>query len=191
VADLIVLPYSPWSEKTWWALDHHRIPYRLRSHIPLLGEVSLRLRLRRINGPASVPAFVDGATRLCDSFAIACHAEAIGSGSPLIPQGSLEAVTHWNAVSDRCISATRALAVQRILQSPEAQAEHLPPLLPGAVRRPLAPMARMGMAFLMRKHRFSLADERGHLDSWRRHRRCPSSSRPRRVGRRAHPGCAG
>ena len=49
---LYSIPYSPWSMRARWALDHHRIPHRSREWVPLLTEPVLRqiveLQLKKI-----------------------------------------------------------------------------------------------------------------------------------------------
>jgi glutathione S-transferase len=35
--ELVAVPYSPWSEKARWALDHHALPYRETAYQPLIG----------------------------------------------------------------------------------------------------------------------------------------------------------
>jgi len=66
--------YSPFSEKARWALDHHRIPYAYREHYPLIGELSLRLRARRLKGRVSTPLLLAPEGPVLDSFAIAMSA---------------------------------------------------------------------------------------------------------------------
>ena len=40
------LTQSAWTEKARWALEHHGIAYRYHEHVPVLGEVLLRLKAR-------------------------------------------------------------------------------------------------------------------------------------------------
>jgi glutathione S-transferase len=51
---LVYLPYSPWSEKARWALDYHGVRYDQSIHVPITGELPLRLRTRRFGGRISV-----------------------------------------------------------------------------------------------------------------------------------------
>jgi glutathione S-transferase len=167
VRTLIALPYSPWTEKARWALDHHGIDYVVKGHVPLIGEAALRLKLRRFKSPATVPALIDGHARICDSMAIARHAESTGHGAPLFPVENDAEIARWNAVSEACIGATRALVTRRVLERPDAQAEHLPPFVPAALRGPMAPVARLGARFLVKKYRFDTKDEARQLAVWR------------------------
>ena len=62
--------YSPWTERARWALDHHRIAYRYREHLPMLGEPMLRRRARAAGQakptapqPACSPIWLQAAAR--------------------------------------------------------------------------------------------------------------------------------
>src|SRR5688572_23771052 len=88
--------FAPWCEKARWALDHHGIPYREREHVPLVGELALRIAARRASGPVTVPLLVDGDAVLMDSVAIARRAEAHGRGAPLFPPAHGRAIDAWN-----------------------------------------------------------------------------------------------
>src|SRR4051812_46178482 len=91
----IQLPYSPWSERARWALDHHHVPYRAVEHVPMVFEPGLRAVTaaltrsgRRLFEKITVPMLIDEGKVYPDSVAIAEHAEQVGSGSPLVPEGS-------------------------------------------------------------------------------------------------------
>jgi glutathione S-transferase len=43
VAELLGLPYSPWSEKARWPLDARRVPYKNVTYAPWVGEPLLRM----------------------------------------------------------------------------------------------------------------------------------------------------
>src|SRR5688572_24596337 len=106
---LYALAYSPWSEKARWALDHHRIDYKYSEHLPLVGELKLRVLLRKPKGRISVPVLRDGGRWFTDSFEIAQHADRIGSGSRLFPGDKLAAIEGWNQKSEEALAAGRAL----------------------------------------------------------------------------------
>ena len=150
---LVAIATSPWSEKARWALDHHRIDYVEKEYTPMLGEPALRLRLRQMRGRVSVPVLLAGGETVGDSLAIAQFAERHGSGAPLFRRGEEEEVAHWNEVAERAMQAGRALTFARIAASGEAQQEHLPGFVPRPLRRPLAPMALVGVRYLQRKYR--------------------------------------
>ena len=150
--ELISLSYSPWSEKARWALDHHRIEYQRTEHLILLGEAALRWRARRPFGRVSVPLLIDGHRIYTDSFEIARYGEWFGSGAPLLDD--MEAVTEWNARSERALAAGRVLLTERIAQDPEAKREQLPGFVPRALRRAMSPAATLGIAFMRRKYGF-------------------------------------
>jgi glutathione S-transferase len=144
---------SPWSEKARWALDHHRLHYVEKEYTPMLGEAALRLRLRRPRGQLSVPLLLAGDDAYGDSLDIAQFAERHGGGPPLFRRGEEEEVARWNQTADRAMRAGRALMLERLAASGEAQKEYLPGLVPRPLRRPLAPVALVGVRYLQRKYR--------------------------------------
>ncbi|MEP7125602.1 MAG: glutathione S-transferase N-terminal domain-containing protein [Byssovorax sp.] len=152
MATLIALHYSPWTEKARWALDHHRVPYRLEHYVPMLGEPLLRLRTGRFTGPATVPVLLDGDGAIFDSFSIARHAERNGSGAPLFPAAHLAEITRWNDRADQAMAQGRAIVVARIAASRGAQAEALPGFIPEAIRPALTGMAQLVTRYLAFKY---------------------------------------
>jgi glutathione S-transferase len=148
------LTQSPWTEKARWALDHHTLAYSYHEHVPLLGEVLLRLKTRtRPRGTKpSVPLLVDGDASFCSSLAIARHAEDIGRGEPLFPKNLDLDVERWVEVSDRIIGAGRTRVFAGLRTNREAQREALPTFIPGPLRVVLTPMAAMAAVFLGTKH---------------------------------------
>jgi glutathione S-transferase len=171
------LAQSPWTEKARWALDHHRVSYRYHEHVPLLGEVFLRLKARkRPRGTrASVPLLVDGGEVFTSSLAIARHAERVGRAAPLFPAGDDEEVERWAAVSDRIIDVGRAQVLHGLRASREARREALPSFIPGPLRGALAPMATSASWFLGAKYQvprdpeaMANAELRPRLDEVRR-----------------------
>jgi glutathione S-transferase len=158
---LTALPYSPWSEKARWPLDHHRIEYLEEVYTPILSEPGLRWRLRRARGAVSVPVLFADGEAYTDSFDIAHYAERRGAGAPLFRRGLEAAIVRWNRLSDAAMRAGRALVAFRVEGDPQARGEALPDLVPRALRRPLDPVARLGVRFLARKYHFS-DDEHGY-----------------------------
>jgi glutathione S-transferase len=144
---------SPWSEKARWALDHHRLHYVEKEYTPMVGEVALRLRLRRPRGQVSVPLLLAGEDVYSDSLDIAQFAERHGGGPPLFRRGEEEEVARWNQTADRAMRAGRALMLGRLAASGEAQKEYLPGLVPRPLRGPLTPVALVGVRYLQRKYR--------------------------------------
>jgi glutathione S-transferase len=158
---LIGLSYSPWSLKARWALDHHRVPYRWREYLPMLGEPLLQARLRRRR--VTVPVLIDEAGVHDDSFDIARRAEAVGQGAPLFPDALTDAISRWNQTSEDVCAAGRALTTARVLADPAALAESVP--VPPALRRPLRGVATAGARFLTRKYGLREVDEDAALDT--------------------------
>lgn len=148
------LSQSPWTEKARWALDHHAVSYRYHEHVPLLGEVLLRIKARsRPQGTKpSVPLLVDGDQVLTSSLAIAKHAETIGRGASLFPSGLEAEVERWADLSDRIIHAGRARVLAGLRSNRDARVEALPPFIPGALRGALSPMAATAAMFIGSKY---------------------------------------
>lgn len=148
---LIALPYSPWSIAAKWALEHHAVPHRYTSYLPMLGEPLLRYWTGRWRGGASVPVFVTDAGPVQGSDAIARWADAGGDGAPLFPEGA--AVEPWVDRSNRLLDAARALVIEASLRSPAALVESVPG--PRALGPALVPVGKLGARFLARKYRAS------------------------------------
>jgi glutathione S-transferase len=152
MARFIAIPFSPWSEKARWALDHHRLDYKYEEHIPLIGDIKLRLLLRRPTGRVTVPVLEDGGRWYTDSFAIAQRADEIGRGQRLIADDKREAVAEWNQRSEELLAAGRALTMIP-LQNPAASVNWLPPGVPDALRPALAPVSAAVIKRFVRKYR--------------------------------------
>ena len=150
--------FAPWCEKARWALDHHRISYRYTEHVPMIGELRLRLAARRLRGRVTVPLLVHGREVLMDSVAIARFAEHLGlrhdlaRSKPLFPAGRDGDLETWNARSEAVMTSGRALLLARLLHSPAALREQLPSFVPKALRPVLQPLAWSGVRFLARKY---------------------------------------
>lgn len=157
---LIALPYSPWSEKARWALDHHQIPYRESVYSPLFGMPLLRWKTKKFKGRLTVPIFIENGRVFTDSLEIARHAERFGSGQPLFPMDHETEIQTWNARCERCLSAGRALLLQRVGRNRQAQAEYLPPAIPATLRTWFGPVtAAVGMRHFRRKYRIQALPE--------------------------------
>ncbi|HSN98176.1 MAG TPA: glutathione S-transferase, partial [Candidatus Nanopelagicales bacterium] len=153
MARLFQLPYSPWSEKARWALDHHRVPYERVDHVPLLGDLRLRVLQRKPTGRVTVPALEDSGTWYTDSLEIARRAEAVGSGSPLFPRGLEAEVLGWNRLSEEAMTAGRAVMLLGQADDPQTALDALPPGVPAGLKPLLAPLARKGMEAFIAKYR--------------------------------------
>jgi glutathione S-transferase len=144
------MSFSPYSEKARWALDHHRVPFEWHEHVPLAGELALRMRAGSIGKKASVPLAVDGDVVLRDSVAIARHAEKIGRGSPLVPDDASS--REWDEKSAAALGAGRVLVVRRSLEDEAALRDSLPRWMPGLLRGVSTPIAASANRFLLRKY---------------------------------------
>lgn len=163
-AKFVAIPYSPWSEKARWALDHHQVSYREETYLPYLGEVSLRWRIKRPLGRVSVPVFLDGETTLTDSFEIVRHADRVGGSAPLLDD---HAAT-WNARSEAALAAGRVRCARALLGDPEAQTEALRGIVPKKHRKKMRFIARVAAKGLARKYPSGPpSDTRQALLDWR------------------------
>lgn len=149
---LLVLPISPWSERARWALDHHGLAYERQVHVPFLGE----RRLRRLVGPgpgrATVPVLVAGDRVLKESWDIARYADEVGQGAPLFPAGREAEIRRWAQLADEVMGMGRGLVTFRMLESPEALDETLPPAVPALVRWLLRPVSRYATRWFANKY---------------------------------------
>src|SRR5688572_13489234 len=161
----VYLPYSPWSEKARWALDHHGVDYETSLHVPMTGELELRLRTRRFRGRISVPVLIAEEGVLFDSFDIATYAEQHGHGTPLFPPRQAHAIADWNLRSETALAAGRKASLRRALADPATLEEGLAPLLPPRLRAPLRFVARGGVAYLSRKYKTERADDRALVEA--------------------------
>lgn len=153
MARLYHLPYSPWSEKARWALDHRHVPYEAVEHLPLLGDLRLRILLRKPTGRVTVPLLEDGGVWYEGSLEIARHADAVGSGPRLFPAGREVEVEAWSRLSEEALTAARGVMVLRQAEDPRLALEALPPGVPASVKPLLAPAARLGMQAFIAKYR--------------------------------------
>ena len=127
-ATLFYLPPSPWSQKVRCVLRHHGIsPRHERAYAPLIDELGLRWRLSKWSGRVTVPVLFTPERALTDSFEIARYADERGTGTKLFPADRASELLHWNACSERLLNAGRGLAMLRMLESPAAAHEMLPP----------------------------------------------------------------
>lgn len=159
--ELIAIPFSPWSEKARWALDHHRVDYCEQSYTPILGEFALRVQLLEPFGRITVPVFRDGRRWLRDSFEIALHAERIGRGSPLFPSDASNEIRAWNERSEAALAAGRAILMRDWVRTPELELAALPPGIPAPLASWLRPIGRWRLDSFMKKY----GVEEGGLDS--------------------------
>ncbi len=166
-AVLYVIHHSPWSERARWALDHHRIAFEEREHVPLVGELALRARTGKWSGKVSVPLLVDSPNHktVAGSTAIAEHADEVHTAASsraasLFLAGSREAMRALEATVEPILDTARARFTSLLRRDPQAQIE----AVPGWMRLPLvAPSsARLGSWFIARKYNSSFEgiDER-------------------------------
>ncbi len=144
------LPYSPWTQRALFALDHHAIAYRFVEHVPMLGELRLR-RLTRHRRP-TVPVLVSGTDAIMGSSDIARLADREGSGSKLFPAGTESTIASWEARGDQILSVARTRVMDNLRRSPKALAEALPPFVPGPLRPMLRIFAKQAIDYLAKKH---------------------------------------
>jgi glutathione S-transferase len=142
---LVCLPFSPWSLRARWALDHHGIAYKKMTHLPMVGEPLLRglnafygRSPSKLFAKASVPMLIDRGKLFSDSLTIAEHAEETGSGSKLLPEAHKAEILGWVDAADQLLGAGRGRLMDRLIASDAALSEMLPP--------PLRPLGGVGIA---------------------------------------------
>lgn len=155
---LVELPLSPWTERARWALDHHGLSWRRVVHAPFLGEGKLKKLRRGLPGKPTTPLLVDDGVVYPSSDAIARHADAIGAGAKLFPAGRDADVDAWIANAERGSQNGRVLITRRLLDSPGALDEQLPPFTPSFVRPLLRPVTRYGTRWFARKYDLPVDD---------------------------------
>jgi len=149
------IPFSPWSEKARWALDHHRVAYREAPYTPLFGELKLRLRMHKLSGRITVPVLHDGRRWLTDSFEIARYAEEIGTSAPLFPSDRLEEIAAWNRKSEAALAAGRAILMRSWASTPELAVAALPSWIPAPLEPLLRPLGRQRLEAFMAKYQMA------------------------------------
>lgn len=149
--ELIGISYSPWTEKAKWALDHHKIPYKYSEHVIMLGMPSLWWKMKSMSGELTVPALVDGDTRICDSAAIARYADGCGASSKLFLANKTEELGKFIELSEKALAAGRGMVMHRIARNRDAQKESLPPFVPTAVRGACLWLVGMGLGYVDRE----------------------------------------
>jgi glutathione S-transferase len=159
VAILYVLHHSPWSERARWALLHHKIAFEEREHVPLIGELTLRMRTP-VKGKASVPLLVDDDVAVQGSFAIGEHVDAKGKKDKLFPEGSRDTIKKLYGDLEDPLSAAREAFVRDLMNDTEAQLESLPPFLRSLPFATLS--AKVGTTFVTSKYnaRIGSVDDR-------------------------------
>lgn len=164
---LVGMTYSPWTECARWALDHHHLAYELVEHQPVLGELALRLRLRRWSGRVTVPVLHDGAVRIDDSLDIVRHADAVGRGTKLLPPADEREILAVWASCQRLLDAGRGMVVRATAADPAALRAATPRFVPAPLRVPLGRFGTWAFAAKYGLHRrdraHDLAEMRGAL----------------------------
>lgn len=150
---LLCLAYSPFSERARWALDHHRIAYRMRNHQPFVGELWLRRQRRDPDGQrATVPALVSEEGLISDSWRIVEYADRRGAASPLIPATLRAEVRQLAELTDIGLEHGRAGVTLRLLAQPAALDASLPGPCPDWLRPLLRPVSRYGLRWFAAKY---------------------------------------
>ena len=159
---LIGMPYSPWTERARWALDHHRLSFNFLAHEPVMGELSLRLRTRRLRGRVTVPVLQVGEDLVTDSVDIVRYADSHGYGAPLIPAELEREVLDHVAASERALDAARGIVLRATMASETALLANTPSFVPGPLR---LPVARFGTGLFARKYGLSARRKEDDLET--------------------------
>lgn len=146
------LPYSNWSVRAVWALDHHHIERTERRWIPMLSEYALRVRLRRPADKLTAPLLIDNGQVIDDSLEIARWADQRGNAALLLPPELESEIMIWEELAQRMMNAGRALSALSMQDDPKALAESAPFELPRSLQPVGAQVAKVGLRFLLQKY---------------------------------------
>ena len=145
---LIGITYSPWTYKARWALAWHGIDHRYKEYLLMLGKVGLRLKMGGKRESVTVPVLFAQDRLLDNSYAIACWADEVGSGTSL--SATDPAASEWNDWGDRLSSLGRIRTTLTVADDREALLASVPsPLnrIPGALA-----IARKGVSYLLKTY---------------------------------------
>jgi len=159
VATLYVIHHSPWSERARWALLHHKVAFEEREHVPLIGELALRMRTS-VKGKASVPLLVEDDVAVQGSLAIGEWVDERGKKDKLFPEGKRDTIKKLYDALEDPLSAARERFVRDLMGDEEAQLESLPPMLRSLPFATLS--AKVGTTFVASKYnaRIGSVDDR-------------------------------
>jgi len=159
VATLYVIHHSPWSERARWALLHHKVAFEEREHVPLIGELALRMRTS-VKGKASVPLLVEDDVAVQGSLAIGEWVDERGKKDKLFPEGKRDTIKKLYDALEDPLSAARERFVRDLMEDEEAQLESLPPMLRSLPFATLS--AKVGTTFVASKYnaRIGSVDDR-------------------------------
>ena len=146
---LIGESFSPWTKKARWALEYCGLDYNYQEYTPTLSEPSLRWRLKQWSGTVSVPVLFIDKKILRGSWEIARYASETSGDGRL---GDLEAIAHWNDLSEAALAEGRTSVVRCVLGNDQALEEALPAFVPKRLRRPLRFVSRDAAQRLDRKY---------------------------------------
>ena len=167
MATLYVIHHSPWSERARWALLHHKIAFDEREHVPLIGELALRMRAKNTKGKVSVPLLVDEDSSVQGSLAIGEWVDGRGKKDKLFPEGSRDRIAKLHETLEDTLHAARERFVRDLPNDFEAQMEALPPFLralPGA-----GFSARLGSSFIAMKYNARIGSVNDRIRNGLRH----------------------
>ena len=154
---LHALHYSPWTHRALWALEHHRVPFIYREHIPFLGEFALQRRGRAagVRGRVTVPLlFLDNEV-LSDSWDIMRYADRVGTGASL--RTDEPEVSEWVNRLEPAYDAARRRVTHKTLESHAALTEAASAVVPRGLATLSTPVAALGARFIAKKYRFDPA----------------------------------
>ncbi len=156
MSTLVGLSYSPWTQKARWALDLSGADYRWKPYTPMVSELGLRLKMRKLGGALSVPVLLTTERSIEGSLAIADHANGIAEApdrTTLFPDRA--AVLGFNRLADHACDEYRIKVGERVLENPEAQRESMKGVVPSWMQSRTRFAARFVIRRLLRKYKAS------------------------------------
>ena len=152
------IEYSPWTQRARWALDAKQVAYRYVEYSPMLGELGLRFRVRKLkHARATVPLLVVGDTAIGDSYDIMRYADDVGVGAPLFQNA--DRAEWWRDQIELALEQMRVRISRKVAQDPQALKEAAALAVPGFLAGLASPLAAVGVRFFANKYDFTLQDE--------------------------------
>lgn len=150
MATLVGIPFSPWSQKARWALQHAGVEFRFKEYLPFLGQPAMRWRLRGRGGKITVPILFAGDDVLRESLAIAEFAHDQNESAALFPDRTR--VVGFNRLADEACAESRFAIGKRFSADPDAQREAMHGVVPRALARPTRFVAKLVSGWVTRKY---------------------------------------
>lgn len=144
---LVLIPFSPWSEKARFALDYCNVKYTRKSYTIMLDDWWVRILLKRPFGAFTLPFLIQPDGKVVeDSYALSRSIPEVAA--QLFPVAQLDDILRVNQLCDQLLDTGRALASQAVLTDREAMFENIPPFIPVKLRPYLLSIVKIAISSL-------------------------------------------